>query len=148
MICLEYERTIESPIEEVFARLADIDRYEEWLPHSGIYRGGRLAETDTAPEEGAEFFDHTPLGRLRGEITELDPPRRLAFRQRLRWKGKLVFESRPRYTLVPKNGGTRVVHEAEGELHGAFRLARPLVWLIATKERQRILDELKRSLEA
>lgn len=39
MIRLEYERTIESPIEEVFARLADIARYEEWLPHSRIFRG-------------------------------------------------------------------------------------------------------------
>ena len=145
MIQLEFERTIERPIEEVFARLVDIDAYEEWLPPSYIFKGGGVVKPDQEIGLGTRFTDETPMGTFHGEVTEFEPPRRVAFEQNLGRNDELVFSSRPAYTLADGPYGTRVKHEAEGQLFGYFRLAEPIVWVMARNERRRIMDHLKRS---
>lgn len=147
MIRLEFERTIDRSIDEVFARLADIDSYEDWLPHSLIFRGGRLVESDQEVTTGTRFVDETPLGQFFGEVTEFEPPTHIAFEQNLGRNDELVFSSRPAYVLESTEHGTKVSHYAEGELFGPMRLAEPIVWMLARNERKRTLETLKRSLE-
>ncbi|MFP3882538.1 MAG: SRPBCC family protein [Actinomycetota bacterium] len=147
MFHLRFERHIEQPIEDVFARLIDIDAYPDWLPQSLIFKGGGLEDPEQAIEVGTRFVDRTPFGRFHGEVTELDPPRRVAFEQSVRQFGRLAFISKPSYTLEPTDNGTQVIHDAVGETHGPTRLFEPLVRVLASKERQRTIDELKRSLE-
>lgn len=147
MIELEVEAVIERPIEEVFARLADIDHYREWLPKSFIFKGGGLVAPTEEVGQGTEFIDITPLGRLRGTVTQFQPPARIGFEQTLRRWGKHVFVSRPSYELTAKAGGTHVRHHGEAELSRALAFADPLVRRLALRERSRVVEELKRSLE-
>jgi uncharacterized protein YndB with AHSA1/START domain len=148
MIQLELEREIGRPIEEVFARLADIDRYREWLPKSLIFKGGGLVAPDEAVARGTEFVDVTPLGKLRGEVTSFEPPTGIGFEQTLRRWGKPVLISHPSYQLSATDRGTHVSHQGEAELFGALTFTEPLVRVLAIRERTRIVDELKRSLES
>jgi len=147
MFQLRFERHIERPIEDVFARLIDIDGYEDWLPQSLIFKGGGLKAPDREIEVGTRFIDRTPFGRFHGEVTELDPPRRVAFKQSVRMFGSLAFISKPSYTLESTDNGTRVIHDAVGETHGPTRFFEPLVRVLASRERRRTIDQLKRSLE-
>lgn len=147
MIRLRFERHIARPIEEVFARLVDIDGYEDWLPHSSVFRGGGLATPGEEVGEGTEFTDETPVGTFEGRITSYEAPRRVAFEQRLFWFGKPVFDSRPSYLLEPTDEGTHLTHNAEGRLHGIYQVTEPLLRRVAIRERSRIVDELKRSIE-
>ena len=147
MIQLEFETTIQRPIEEVFARLVDIDSYEDWLPHSLIFRGGGLKQPEEEVTEGTEFVDVTPIGKFHGRVTEFEPPTRVAFEQNLSRRGDRVFSSRPSYVLQQTDDGTLVTHHAQGELYGPLSFTEPVVRMLASHERQRTFDQLKRSLE-
>lgn len=148
MFQFSFERHIEQSIETVFARLVDIDGYGEWLPRSLVFKGGGLKDPEREIEVGTKFVDRTPFGRFHGEVTELDPPRRVAFEQKLYQFGKLMFVSKPSYTLEPTDDGTRVIHDAEGETYGPTRLFESLVRVLAARERSRTIDELQKSFES
>ena len=74
LIELEVERDIAGPVDDVFARLADIDHYRDWLPKSLIFKGGGLVVPDEDVGLGTEFVDVTPMGRLRGRWSQLVAP--------------------------------------------------------------------------
>ena len=145
MIRFTLKRLIDRPIEEVFEQLADIDGYRDWMSREGLFRdSGKMSEGPT--EEGTSFYDQARFGRLRGVVTELDSPNRIAFRQVLRRDDKPVFESRPSYTLKAVGNGTSVRQTAEGELRGMYKLLEPVIYPIARSERKRVLDSLESSL--
>ncbi len=147
MIEIRVERTIDRPIDVVFDRLAAVDHYDDWLPPSMIFVDSRLSEDGAQIGPGTEFYDSTRFGQLLGKITEYDPPTRISFLQRLRWGGVDVFESRPAYTLTSRNDQTHVVHEGVGRFFGVFRVLDPIGRLMADRERSRVVDALKQSLE-
>jgi uncharacterized protein YndB with AHSA1/START domain len=82
-IAAEFETVIARSVDDVFAELAAVERYPEWLVASGIVRVERAPGT---------LAQGTPLrieqriaGRattLEGAITAFDPGSRLAFRAR------------------------------------------------------------------
>lgn len=144
MIELDIDRFIDRAPGEVFERLSNIDRYREWMTTEGLFRDS-VQVSEGPVEEGTEFYDKSSLGKLRGTITEFDPPRRLAFSQVLRRRGTDVFVSRPSYVLEPGSAGTIVHHHAEGELRGVYKLLEPIAYLMARAERQRVLDALENS---
>lgn len=147
MIYVTYETVISRPREEVFEQLVDIDRYPDWLPQSRVFLD--CWQTSQGPVgEGTTFVDKTRAGIYRGVVTDFQRPVQVAFRMRLRWLGQDVMESRPRYRLEPVEGGTRVKHEAEGELYGLFRVLEPYFARRAEEERKRTVDVLKRTLES
>lgn len=145
MIRFTLNRVIDHPIEEVFDQLADIDGYREWMSRDGLFREcvntskGRI-------DTGTQFYDQASFGRLQGEVTELTPPTRIAFRQVLRRNGTPIFESRPGYELKAVGNRTAIRHVAEAELHGLYKLLEPLIYPIARAERKRVLDSLEDSL--
>ena len=143
----EARTTVARPIADVFARLADLDGYRTWMRRTGLFR--RSGQTSDGPlGEGTTYFDATRMGTFRGQITEYQPPSRIAFRETLRWFGSDMMEARPEYFLEADEDRTIVHHVAEGELFGLMRLMTPVAALLARSERTRTVESLRRSLES
>ena len=148
MIRVEIRETIHRPIEAVFERLIDIDRYPEWMADSWFYITSRK-ESPGPVRVGTEYTDVTRLGSVRGEVVELDRPRRVVFHYVVRTLGRDVMHGWPGYELEPMDDSrTRLHHRAEGRLHGPFRMLRPVIQRIADGERRRTVESLKASLES
>jgi uncharacterized protein YndB with AHSA1/START domain len=143
----ETRTTIDRPISDVFALLADLDGYRTWMRRTGLFR--RSGQTsDGRLGVGSAYFDATRMGTFRGEVTEYEPLARIGFRETLRWFGSDLMEARPEYLLEPDRDRTIVHHIAEGELFGVMRLMKPVAALLARSERTRTLKSLRRSLES
>ena len=94
----EAHMTIDRPIGDVFARLADLDGYGEWMHRTGLFRRSGQA-SDGPVGLGTAYLDATKMGTFRGEITDYQQPSRLAFRETLRWFGSDLMQARPEYCL-------------------------------------------------
>jgi uncharacterized protein YndB with AHSA1/START domain len=139
--------TIDRPIGDVFARLADLDGYRTWMRRTGLFR--RSGRTSDGPlGSGAAYYDATWMGTFHGQITDYQPPSRIGFRETLRWFGSDLMEARPEYFLEADRDTTIVHHVAEGELFGLMRLMKPVAALMARRERRRTVESLRRSLES
>jgi uncharacterized protein YndB with AHSA1/START domain len=94
----EARTTIDTPIGEVFARLADLDGYATWMHRTGLFR--RSGQTsDGALGRGTAYFDATRMGTYRGEVIEFERPSRIGFQEMLRWFDSAVAEARTEYFL-------------------------------------------------
>jgi uncharacterized protein YndB with AHSA1/START domain len=143
----EGHTTIDRPIREVFARLADLDGYTAWMHRTGLFR--RCGQTSDGPlGPNTTYFDASRMGTSRGQVTDYQPPSRIGFRETLRWFGSDLMEARPEYFLEADGDRTIVHHVAEGELFGLMRLMKPVAALLARSERPRTLASLGRSLES
>ena len=139
--------TIDRPISDVFARLADLDGYGTWMHRTGLFR--RCGQTSDGPlGQGTAYFDASRMGTFRGEVTDFQPPSRIGFRETLRWFGSDLMEARPEYFLEADERRTIVHHIAEGELFGPMRFMKPVAALLAKSERARTVESLRRSLES
>ena len=142
----ETRTAIDRPIDEVFARLTNLDGYRTWMHRTGLFRrSGRTSDGPLGP--GTPYFDATRMGTFRGQITDYQPSSQIGFRETLRWFGLEVMEARPEYRLKADGDGTIIHHIAEGELFGLMRLMKPVAALMARSERTRTLESLRRSLE-
>jgi len=143
----ETRTTIDRPISDVFALLADLDGYRTWMRRTGLFR--RSGQTSDGPLDlGSAYFDATRMGTFRGQITDYQLPSRIGFRETLRWFGSDLMEARPEYFLEADRDRTIVHHIAEGELFGLMRLMKPVAALLARSERTRTVESLRRSLES
>ena len=143
----EAHTTIDRPIGDVFARLADLDGYASWMHRTGLFR--RSGRTSDGPlGSGTAYFDATRMGTYRGVVTNFERPSRIGFQETLRWFGSAVAVARPEYFLEADQDKTIVRHVAEGELFGWMRLMKPAAALLARSERARTLRSLRRSLES
>src|SRR5690348_8309948 len=139
--------TINRPIGEVFARLADLNGYRTWMHRTGLFR--RTGQTSDGPlGAGTAYFDATRMGTFRGEVTDYQPPSRIGFRETLRWFGSDLMQARPEFRLEADGDRTIVHHVAEGDLFGLMRLMKPVAALLANSERARTVESLRRSLES
>ena len=139
--------TIDRPISDVFALLADLDGYRTWMHRTGLFRQSGQT-SDGRLGLGTAYFDATRMGTFRGEVTDYKPQTRIGFRETLRWFGSDLMEARPEYILEADRDKTIVHHVAEGELFGLMRLMKPVAALLARSERTRTIKSLKRSLES
>ena len=65
----ETRATIDRPIGDVFARLADLDGYGRWMHRTGLFR--RCGQTSDGPlGPGTVYFDASRMGTFRGEVTD------------------------------------------------------------------------------
>jgi uncharacterized protein YndB with AHSA1/START domain len=94
----ETRTTIDSPIGDVFGRLADVNDYRTWMRRTGLFR--RSGQTSDGPVgQGTTYFDATRMGTFHGEVTDYESPARIGFRETLRWFGSDLMEARPNYVL-------------------------------------------------
>jgi uncharacterized membrane protein len=117
----EHSVTVERPVEEVFAFLADAENDPRW--RSGVLDIERVAGDGV----GARYRQGVkgPMGRrVSGdfEITEYAPPRAIGFRATA---GPVRPEGR--YELEPAAGGTRVRFSLSCKPRGLARLITPMV---------------------
>jgi uncharacterized protein YndB with AHSA1/START domain len=145
----ELERTIARPIGEVFARLVDIEGYNEWMPKKGSMLKHTRQTSSGEPAVGTTFVDETSQGALPGDIVELEAPHKVVFHW---WekskKGKLTFEGWPGYSLQESGENeTLVRHHAKLNVHGVYRLASPIFRRLAIRERTVTVDALLASFE-
>ena len=116
-------RTIDAPVEEVFDRMADYERYPDWV---AIVEEARLVSGDRI-EVGAEYEEVSYFGPKRSvstwRVTEFDPPTRQVHEGNLPFGPiTLTIETRP-----DGDGGTVLDHTVEIT---AFPRFRPLGWLL------------------
>src|SRR5437763_17169847 len=94
----ETRTTIDRPIGEVFARLADLDGYRTWMHRTGLFR--RSGQTSDGPRgPGTAYVDATRMGTFRGQRSDYQQPSRIGFRETLRLFGSDRMEARPEYFL-------------------------------------------------
>jgi uncharacterized protein YndB with AHSA1/START domain len=145
----EIERTIRAPIEQVFARLVDIEGHNVWMAGTGSMLEHTQQTSPGAPAVGTTFLDETSQGVMPGEIAEMEAPHTIVFHwwERSR-SGKLKFEGWPSYHLRPSGQGeTLVRHRGTLVAYGVWRLGTPILRRLAVRERTITVDALKASFE-
>ena len=145
----EVVRQIRGPIEQVFARLADIEGHNDWMPGKGSILRGTRQTSPGEPTLGTTYLDQTSFGPTPGEVVEFDRPHRLVYHW---WDsskaGKVKVEGWPGYRLeVTDDDTTLVRHQASLHTHGLYRVVTPLLRWIAVRERTATMDALAASFE-
>ena len=145
----ELERTILAPIDQVFARLVDIEGHNDWMPEKGSIRKHTRQTSPGGPTVGTTYVDETTQGAIPGQILELREPNELVYHW---WdksrSGKLRSEGWPAYSLQSAgDNATLVRHQAKMSIHGVYQLAAPIFRRIAVRERTVTIDALKASFE-
>lgn len=146
----ELERVVRAPIEEVFARLADIEGHNDWMPAKGsILRRTRLTSQGEVGL-GTTYLDDTRVGPTPGEVVEFERPHTLVYHWWDRTRsGRLNAEGWPGYSLeATGEGSTLVRHHARMVTHGFYRVATPVLRRIALRERTATLKALAASFDA
>jgi uncharacterized protein YndB with AHSA1/START domain len=145
----ELQRTIRAPIEQVFARLVDIEGHNDWMADTGSMLKHTRQTSPGQPAVGTTFVDETSQGAMPGEIAELEAPHTIVYHWWEKSKsGKLKFEGWPSYHLQPSGDGeTLVRHRAKLLSYGVWRLGTPIWRRFAVKERTITVDALTASFE-
>lgn len=145
----ELERTVNAPIDQVFARLADINGYGDWMPAKGSILKHSEQTSPGEPCVGTTFLDKTSVGDTPGDIAEFDRPNRIVFHWWDRTgSGRTKVEGWPGYSLQAVDDRTTLVrHHARMQTYGAYRLAAPVLRRLAVRERTATIEALQRSFE-
>lgn len=143
---VEEDVVINRPIEDVFARLADVSHYSDWMSHRGVFKESKqCSEGPLGP--GTPYIDKGRMGTWRGNVVEFEPPKHILFKEQSRMFGRPMAEASMRYDLEQTPEGTLVHHVGESRLFGVFRIMQPMAGMIARGERRRTVESLRRSLE-
>jgi len=143
MITITHEETINRPVEEVFAFIADPTNDPRWCPP--VLEAEQIA--GDGPETGARYRQVVKPGPKRltsvMEMTEYLPNRRVA------WKGgNEMLEFHGRYEVEAVNGGARVVMTSNLAARGILRLLEPLLRRASRDVAVEEFRNLKRLLES
>jgi len=125
----ELERTIRAPIDQVFARLVDIEGHNAWMADTGSMLKHTRKTSPGEPSVGTTFIDETKQGTMPGEIAELEAPHTVVYHWWEKSKsGKLKFEGWPSYHLQHAGDSETLVRH-RGQLMaywtGAASIERP-----------------------
>jgi len=141
---MDFTIDIARPVERVFALIADLPNYQQWLAPSGLY-GATTQVSDTPVMLGTRYVDGKQA-TLHGHVTEFRPPVALAFHQEARLLlSRLTIDIH--YRLEPFGAHTRVYRTTTPRLSGALALLQPLIVRPIRAENLRTLAMMKRYLE-
>ncbi|MGY3127304.1 uncharacterized protein YndB with AHSA1/START domain [Agrococcus sp. UYP33] len=147
MTVIEFELhgVVDAPIDAVFARLADIEGYNDWMPRKGSIFHTTKQTSPGEPQLGTTYVDRTAAGAAPGEIVAFEPPIRLVFHWRqLARNGRIGAEGWPGYELEAASDRTTLVrHGARVEVHGIRRVMTPAFRWLAKRERAATLEALQ-----
>lgn len=121
MIRFAYEETIAASPEAVFAVMADVARFDEWLDMDG-------RPTEPGPVGVGSRFESTgrmgPLGvRGSGEVTSFEPAKAFGFRMSAPGAFDFTIDLR----LEPHAAGTRLQGSGSMTTHRLWRLLDPVL---------------------
>ena len=128
----------------VYEALTSLGQLRVRLDTSSTYRG-TVEVSDDPVRVGSTYVDRTPLGELHGEVLELEPDRRVVFRQAT---ARRDLDIRITYALEPVAGGTRLVRTGVITTRGWLGAVHPLVVWATRAENRRTMAAIKTSLEA
>ena len=146
MITIEITTIVNRPIDDVFDCLVDISNYSQWMPGHGVFTDCKQM-SDGPVSLGSTYVNRSRFGKFLGEVIEFHPPRKVVFRQTLKWFRIPVFAAQHYNTLEAIENSTKVYHKFEGNLFGVFKLNEPIIAWISRGERKRVFSALKNSLE-
>ncbi len=135
----------------VFELISNLAGYKTWLPASELFVG-TIEIADYPVRAGTTYVDKGPATTMRGEVTEMEPPRIIAFQQTTSFKrtflrGGLTVSIR--YILEGIGSGeTLVTREVRMRTTGILTVMRPILVRAIRKENERILQCMKLYLEA
>lgn len=129
-----------------FAVLSDLSGYGAWLPRSAAYRG---TGPDTGPShaamQGDRYVDRTPLGAVHGVVTDVEPGRRIGFRQGLSDRSLQIDID---YRLSASPLGTTIRRTGRITTRGRLRPIGPLVTRLILRENRRTMRHLATHLDS
>ncbi|MGW1294202.1 SRPBCC family protein [Streptomyces sp. NPDC002533] len=129
--------------EEAYACLRDLGRYSDWLPRSTSYRGTTPGRT-TSTTIGDTYVDRTPLGEVRGVVTDASPNRLIAFRQATDDDALTIDIV---YCVEPTAAGCTVTRTGRITVAGRLRPVGPLVTALIRRENRRTMARLRARLD-
>jgi uncharacterized protein YndB with AHSA1/START domain len=137
--------TIDRPIEEVFAFLADGENDPKFSP-----RVLEIAKTTEGPPGVGTVYASTVKDagvktKREFKLTEFEPPRRIRWAEMSK---NLVTASEGGYDLAPEGQGTRLTVYNVLEGHGIGKLLQPLALRMARKTADDFGNSIKRAVEA
>jgi uncharacterized protein YndB with AHSA1/START domain len=146
---MQFQTTIQRPVEVVFALIADLPNYGRWLPTSNLYT--RLRDIGDDPVKlGTRYVDQGRSSVMYGQVTAFDPPRTIAFQQttQTRLLGLPAgLEILAQYQLQPVGTATELSRREEVIPAGVLRLLQPILLRLIRTENERILAALKQHME-
>jgi uncharacterized protein YndB with AHSA1/START domain len=149
MPTLHFTANIEGPSETIFGLIAEITRYEHWLPRSSAF--GAVTQVSPVPVGlGTTYIDKGPSGTMKGSITEYQPPTRITFQQSMPVNLLVIsgtLELHIRYTLEAAEHATRVNRDVTFHLPGMLKVAQPIIASTVRRESERLLQVMKRTVE-
>ena len=129
-----------APPEQVWASIADLDKWSEW---QSIHNGFPDGTPELSP--GATFKQKVKIMGMPGEVAWTVETLEENNRLELKGKGPMGTSMRTLYDLEASNGGTRVAYEAEFGGAALAAMAGPLE-KESRKGAQESLEKLKASL--
>jgi uncharacterized protein YndB with AHSA1/START domain len=142
LVNFENAVTIDRPVKDVFAFLADFENVPKWN-----YAIVETRQTSDGPVGVGTTFRQVRAVPSRSEetfqVTEFERNRRLAIRG-----GFGPLEGTMTYQLEPEDGGTRLTNSAQLEGRGLAKLAAPLASRRIAEAVSENLTALKRLLES
>ena len=135
---------IARPSAAVFDALTRLGALRGRIGTSGTY-AGTVDVSEDPVRKGSTYVDRTPIGRLHGEVLELEADRRIVFRQAT---ARADLDVRITYQLEPRPHGTRLVRTGEITTRRWLGIIHLIVVWTTRAENRRTMDALKASLEA
>ncbi|MEU3610392.1 SRPBCC family protein [Streptomyces sp. NPDC035033] len=130
--------------EQAYACLSDLRKYGDWLPRSASYRGTSPGRTSPATI-GDTYVDHTPLGEVRGMVTDASADSLIAFHQATDDDALIIDIT---YRVEPTAGGCTVTRMGRITTAGRLRLVGPLTTALIRRENRRTMARLKEHLDS
>jgi uncharacterized protein YndB with AHSA1/START domain len=134
---------IAQPPSVVYDALTRLGTLRERLGTSTTYRGTHDVSHEPV-RVGSTYADQTPIGRFQGHVLELEPDRRVVFRQ---VTTRNDLDIKITYALEPTASGTRLVRTGEITTRGLLALVHPIVVRSTGAENRRTMNALKASLD-
>ena len=147
---LRFTAYIHGSPETIFDLVADMPKYNRWLPDSPAF-GGTVQVTPYPVRLGTTYLDAGPIEKP-GSVTEYDPPTHISFHHTVQLRQAPLntdVDARIRYTFEPNAGGTLVDRRLVLTLNlkGIFNLAFPFILFGFRKENLRTLAALRQYVE-
>ena len=132
-------QTINRPVAEVFATVADVTTFPIWNPTTESAK--KLTEGD--PGLGTKFeMSIRGFGKQEIELTEFEQDRHVKLTPRSN-----MFEGRHSFTFTAEGDSTRVDHVLVMNPKGVFILMTPLIGFMSKRNLSRTADALQEYLE-
>jgi len=147
MIDFEISFRVAKSADLVFDLIADVSRYDQWVPQRSNFFIENKLTSDGPIGPGTTYVDRLRYGgRSMGEITQYKRPSNLRFHQQT-FFGLPVFSADIEYFFKAQNNFTEVTHHFAAKGRGLFKIAEPVLSAVIRREREKTCEAIKQAIE-